>query len=70
MFKVNQTFIDYVCGKNNRVKVDELTAAIIAEHGQTIYVKLNKEVPAIGKLDCTSEFGVCKSDFDKWFTKI
>lgn len=68
MYKVNQEFIDYVCGKGNSVNADKLTAKITREYGNSVEVQFNESIPAIGRESKT--FGIDKKDFKKWFVKI
>lgn len=68
MYKVNQDFVDYVCGKGNAVNVDKLTAEITKEYGDSVEVQFNEFIPTIVKE--TKVFGINKKDFSKWFTKI
>lgn len=68
MYKVSKEFVDYVCGKNNEVNANELTAEITKEYGENYEVKLNKKIPCI--FGDTDIFGIMKVDFDKNFVKI
>lgn len=68
MLKVNQEFVNYVCGKNNTIDVSELTAEITKEYGNNVEIKLNKKLPTMMKE--TDIFSIMKQDFNKWFIEI